>query len=223
VKVELLNIEIEKFHMIFKNLIRIGKDLDAERFRAQLLSQGFVQEERVIPTPTGPLKEYLLREPKKLRDLIVVSVKGFVVDAWDLDSGIDLVGLAYDVYETILGDLIKHTIVDIIGNYTATVFIGKDPEKVLSKCVTKDSVIKLRKSLNRSDVKPFMVGFCWGIPRPPHEWIIANITPVMEPTGLGRRGRIQLSIRYQGVDPEKGISFLRNINELIKKIVNGII
>jgi len=209
--------------MIYKNLIRIGKDLNVEQFRSQLVSQGFVQEERVIPTPTGPLKEYLLREPKKLRDLIVVSVKGFVVDAWEFESGIDLVGLAYDTYESILGDLIRHTIVDIIGDYLITVFIGKDPETILSRSISNSVVNRLRKSLKKDDLKPFSIGFSWGIPKPPHEWIIANIAPVIEPQEVGRKGRIQLSIKYRSVDPDKGVSFLRNIRDTVEKIVKGLI
>lgn len=209
--------------MIYKNLIRIGKELNADEFRAKLVSQGFLQEERVIPTPTGPLKEYVLREPKNLRDLIVVSVKGFVVDARDIENGLDLVGLAYDVYETILGDLMKHTIVDIVADYAITVFIGKNPQDIISNWVKNNVVIKLRKNLKRDDLNPFIVGFSWGIPRAPHEWIVVNVAPVIEPQEIGKKGRLQLSIKYRGVDPEKGIVFIREIKEVVEKIVSAII
>jgi len=219
----LSNINIEKFHMIYKNLIQLGKDLDADSFRASLVSQGFVQEERVVPTPTGPLKEYVLREPRNLRDLIVISTKGFVVDAWDLERGLDLLMLAYDEYERILGDLIRHTLVNIIGDYRITVFIGKDPEEIISNFIDKSALNKFRKAMNRDDARVFSVGLSLGIPKPPHEWIIINLTPLMAPTELNKKGRIQISIRYQGVDSEKGILFLRNINKLVEKIVKGIL
>ncbi len=217
------DIEIEKFHMIYKNLIRLGKDLDADSFRASLVSQGFIQEERVVPTPTGPLKEYVLREPRNLRDLIVVSSKGFVVDAWDLERGLDLLMLAYDEYEKILGDLIRHTVVNILGDYIVTVFIGKDPENVISKFIDNNALTKFRKAMNRDDVNVFSVGLSYGIPKPPHEWVIINLTPIIAPTEINKRGRIQISIRYQGVDSEKGILFLRNIKKIIEKVVKGIL
>jgi len=201
----------------------MGKDLDADKFRMQLISQGFVADERIVPTPTGPLKEYLLREPKKLRDLIVVSVKGFVVDAWDYESGIDLVGLAYDVYESILGDLIRHTIVDIVGDYILTIILNKDPTKIISRIINKDAVNKLKKSLTRNDVKPFLVGFSWGIPRAPHEWIVTNISPIIGPDKLERGGRLRVTIRYRGTDPEKGVLFLREIKKIVEKILTPLI
>lgn len=208
--------------MIYKNLIRLGKDLDADSFRASLVSQGFIQEERVVPTPTGPLKEYVLREPRNLRDLIVVSTKGFVVDAWDLEKGIDLLMLAYDEYERILGDLIRHTLVNIIGDYRITVFIGNDPEEIISRFINNSALSKFRKAMSRDDIKAFSVGLSLGVPRPPHEWIIINLNPLIAPTGISERGRIQIVIRYQGVDSEKGVLFLRNINKFVQKIINGI-
>lgn len=209
--------------MIYKNLIRLGKDLDADSFRASLVSQGFIQEERVVPTPTGPLKEYVLREPRSLRDLIVISAKGFVVDAWDLERGIDLLMLAYDEYEKILGDLIQHTLVNIIGDYRITVFISEDAEKIISKFIDKKALNKFRAAMSRDDLNAFSLGFSYGIPKPPHEWVIINLTPIIAPTEMNRKGRIQISIRYQGVDSEKGILFLRNIKKVIEKVVKGIL
>jgi len=214
---------VEKIHIIYKNLIRVGKELDFERFKTELVARGFVPESRVIPTPTGPLKEYLLREPKSLRDLIVVSSKGFVVDAWSYETGLDLISIAYEIYELILGDLIRHTLVDIIGDYQLIILINKRAEEILRKNFNNVTLEKLRGSLGRADLQPFSIGFTWGKPAPPHEWVVVSVAPAAPPGVLPSQERLQLRIQYRHVNPDTAVEFLQKLDEVIEKIVKSLL
>ncbi|MCR8487208.1 MAG: hypothetical protein NDP22_02200, partial [Crenarchaeota archaeon] len=98
---------IERVAIIYKHIIRMGPELNFERFRAKLLERKFRESERIIPTPEGPLKEYVMTEPKYLRDVIVVSRKGFVVDSKDLNYALELIALAYDIYENMMRDYVE--------------------------------------------------------------------------------------------------------------------
>lgn len=218
-----MKFDVERIHIIYKNLIKMGKELDAEKFRAVLEGKGFKKEERVIPTPTGPLKEYLLRDPRSLRDLIVVSVKGFVVDSWSFTNALDLTNLAYEVYESILGDAISYTLVDIIGLFDAIVLISSDVFELVGKLVNSTYVKKLRNAFNRQDLNPFSAGISIGEPAAPNEWIIMNFIPIPDPNA-GRRGRrLKVLIEYRGVDSDKGVEFLHNLSDVIKKAITAII
>jgi len=215
--------EIEKIHILYKNLIRVGKELDFERFKGELVARGFVAETRILQTPTGPFKEYLLREPKNLRDLIVVSSKGFVVDAWNYDSALELVSTAYEIYEFILGDLIRHILVDILGDYQLVVLINRNSEEVIGESFNNEKVDRLRKTLNREDLRPFAISFAWGKPVAPHEWVIVSLTPIIPPGEIRGSERLQIRIQYRHVNPDTAVEFLHNLQKIIKNILSGIL
>ena len=213
---------IEKVRILYKNIIRVGKELDAERFRAELESRGFKTETRIVPTPTGPLKEYLLREPKLLRDLIVVSTKGFVIDAHDYESALELISIGYEVYEMILGDLIKHTLVDIIGDYQLIVLINKNSLEIMRKHLDPKLLEKMQKSLKR-DIIPFSIGFAWGKPVAPNEWVVVTLAPIIAPSPILESNRLQIRIQYRHVNPDAGVEFLQKLRKIVDNIVKTIL
>jgi len=210
---------IEKSRVVYKNIIKMGPELDFERFKMKLAERRFKQSERIIPTPEGPLKEYVMTEPKYLRDLIIVSRKGFVVDSRDINYALELITLAYDIYENIMRDYVEYIQTDIMGLYEIIVLV-KNAEEVPSKVIKEDILSKFDGYLG-TDIKPFGVSFYKGIPAAPHEFIVINLAPVLIP--FQKSSRLKVNITYRGTDSEKAIRFIRDIPTFIEKLVKVLV
>lgn len=207
--------QIESLHIIYKNLLMTGQ-LDVSTFRTELLNRGFKERTRTIETPEGPLLEYLLYEPTTMRDLVVVSVKGWVVDARSYESALNLIGLCYDLYERTLGELAEEVVVQIVGIIQATLILRRSCKDVLSSLFSSTALELLGKSVGRTDVMPFGATIAWGIPRPPHEFVTVSLAP--PPGPIPRPNRVHVIINYRGVNPDQGVVFVRNLPDLLRKL-----
>lgn len=210
---------IEKVRIIYKNLIRMGPELNFEVFKVKLLERGFKTRERIVPSPEGPLKEYVLTEPKYLRDLIIVSRKGFVVDSRDLNYSLDLINLAYEIYEETMMDYVEYIQTEIVGLYELIVLM-KNADRIISILHNKDKFRRIKELIGVKDLRPLGVAYAYGIPSAPHEFVVINMASIA--TQFGASSRIKVAINYHGVDPEKGVIFVRNLDKFISKIMSAI-
>lgn len=215
----MVSVVIEKVRIIYKNLIRMGPELNFEVFKARLLERKFRAQERIVPSPEGPLKEYVLTEPKYLRDLVIVSRKGFVVDSRDLNYSLDLINLAYEIYEETMMDYVEYIQTEIAGLYELIVLM-KNADKIIMGLHNADKFKKIKEQVGVKDMRPFGVTYAYGVPSAPHEFVVINMVPVA--TQFGGSSRIKVVINYHGVDPEKGVIFVRNLSEFISKIMSAI-
>ncbi len=210
---------IEKVRLIFKNIIKMGPELNFELFKVKLVERKFQVKERIVPTPEGPLKEYVLTEPKFLRDLIIVSRKGFVVDSRDLNYALDLINMAYEIYEETMMDYVEYIQTEIVGIYELIVLV-KEAEKVIYSLHDNTKILRMRDSMKIRDLRPFGVSYAYGVPQAPHEFVIINVAPIIMP--FGKASRLKININYHGVDPEKGVRFVRSLGDFVRKFVGAI-
>jgi len=213
---------IESIHIIYKNLVRVGKELDVERFRKFFIERGFKQNERIVPTPTGPLKEYLLLDPINMRDLVVCSIKGFVVDSKDFENVKRLMALAYEIFEEIYGDLFSSLILDIQALIRALIYL-KDGYSFLLKLIDLKKLEKISKKLGGQRVRPKLLGFSWGSKNSPTGHISMQIQPLETANGEVIKDRLILSLEYRQTDPDIGAEFINKLEKFLKKIVGDIL
>ena len=210
---------IENARLVYKNLIRMGPELNFELFKTKLIERKFKPNERIITTPEGPLKEYVMTEPKYLRDLIIVSRKGFVVDSRDMSYVLDLINLAYEIYEETMMDYVEYIQTEIVGIYDLVVLV-KNAEEVIYSLYDKTRLLKMKDRIRIKDFRPFGVAFAYGIPQAPHEFVTINLSPIITP--FGKTTRLKLRINYHGMDSEKGIIFVRNLKEFVGRLMSVI-
>lgn len=207
---------IEKVRIIFKNIIKMGPDLNFELFKAKLLERKFRQNERIVPTPEGPLKEYVMTEPKYMRDLIIVSRKGFVVDSRDINYALDLISLANEIFEEVMMDYVEYIQLDVVGIYDLTLLV-KDAESIIKGIIRKDVVARLQEEFKKRDLRPVGTVFAYGVPQPPNEFVVINLSVVEVP--YAKSNRIKMLINYHGVDTDKGIIFIRDLPKFAERII----
>jgi len=210
---------IEKARLIFKNLIRMGPDLNFELFKAKLLERKFRLNERIVPTPEGPLKEYVLTEPRYLRDLIIVSRKGFVVDSRDLNYVLDLINIAYEIYEEAMMDYVEYIQTEIVGIYELVALV-RDAEAIIAGLHDRSRFSRVRRLLGIGSLRPFGVAYAYGVPKAPHEFVVVNMVPIVQP--FGKSTRVKIGVNYHGVDPEKGIRFLRGLGGFVERLIKAV-
>ena len=214
-------ITVESIHIIYKNLIRIGKELDVDRFKSFFLSKGFKQNERVIPTPTGPLKEYLLIDPENMRDLVVCSVRGFVVDAKDVENAKRLMGLAYESFEEIYGDLFSNLVLDIQVIVNMIVYF-KDGFGLISKAFNNTALESLGSTIGEKKIRPKSIGFNWGSKESLKGETSAILSPLKGPNNQFIRDRLSITLEHLNQDPDAGADFVNNIEKLVSKVIIGL-
>ncbi len=208
---------IENARLVYKNLIRMGPELNFELFKTKLIERKFKPNERIITTPEGPLKEYVMTEPKYLRDLIIVSRKGFVVDSRDMSYVLDLINLAYEIYEETMMDYVEYIQTEIVGIYDLIV-LTKNAEEVIFSLHDKAKLFRIREGIKINDFRPFGVTYAYGIPQAPHEFVTINLSPVVLP--FGKTARLKIRINYHGMDSEKGIIFVRNLKDFVSRLIS---
>lgn len=214
--------KIESLHVIYKNLIAVGREMDVDKFRGFFVDRGFTLGERVIPTPTGPLKEFLLRDPRTMRDLVVCSVRGFVVDSRDYENARRLLDLAYDAFEYVYGDDYKTLVLNIQVLVNILAYI-KDGDNKLMGLVDRDKMSSLMKRFGRRGVYLKVIGFRWGERSSEEGEVSVSIGPVFDPTGKRVLDRFNLTLEYLGQNPDKGIEFFGKVRENAMSFIDSII
>jgi len=212
---------IESIHIIYKNLIRIGKELDVERFKSFFLSRGFKQNERIIPTPAGPLKEYLLIDPENMRDLVVCSVKGFVVDAKEMENAKRLMGLSYDSFESIYGELFPNLVLDIQVIVNMVVYY-RDGFTLITRAINQRALESIGSALGEKKIRPKSIGFNWGSKESLNGETSIIISPLKGPNNQFIRDRLSFTVEHLNQDPDAGAEFVNNIENLVNKMLRGL-
>lgn len=196
--------------------------MNVDKFRSFFLERGFTQNERVIPTPTGPLKEFLLRDPKTMRDLVVCSVKGFVVDSRDKANAKRLMDLAYDAFEMVYGESYQTLILNIHVISNLVVFL-KNGLKILASTIEKDRLGRVKKILGAPDLIIRSFGVRWGSREKEEGETNMVISPLLTPDGRLVKDRFTVTIEYFGSDIDKGVSFINGIDVLAKKFILSLV
>jgi hypothetical protein len=196
--------------------------LDVERFRSFFIEKGFVQKDRVIPTPQGPLKEYLLYDPSNMRDLIVCSVKGFVVDAKNIENAQKLMSLAYEIFEQIYGDLFLKLVFDIQLIVKTLIYV-KDGYLILTKTIDSNALKKMTKLVGSKNVSPNVIGFSWGKRNSPTGHTSINIAPLKSIEAEPLMDRLSVTIEHLDTDPDRGVEFVNKLEKFLKEIIRGLL
>ncbi len=210
-----MSFRIERSHIIFKHLIHVGPEVDAEAVADIAARRDYTKQTRQLPTPRGPLKEYLFRPKTNPQSLMVFSSKGFVIDAQPSDNVLPLFRDAYDFYEKVLGD----------DAMTATVLMDINCKfEVFSPVPVKDFVKKLyvsdseKLSFSGKDLRPHGITLATGSMKFPDEFIQLNVQPL--PKDPERR-LIVVSI-YRSTELDDALKFIEKIEGNIVKTLEKI-
>jgi len=210
-----LSFRIERSHVIFKHLIHVGPEVDAEAVADLASLRDYTKQTRQIPTPKGPLKEYLFRPKTAPQSLIVFSRKGFVIDAQPSDNVLPLFRDAYDFYEKVMGDtaLTATILMDIAANFE--VFSPHSVKDFLTAPYTADlSKVQFAGRKLRSNG----IILASGTGKFPEEFIQIIIQPL--PKDPERR--LAISLIYRSVELDDALTFIEKIEKNLTKTLESL-
>ncbi len=207
-----MSFRIERSHIIFKHLIHVGPEVDAEAVADIAARRDYTKQTRQLPTPSGPLKEYLFRPKTNPQSLIVFSSKGFVIDAQPSDNVLPLFRDAYDFYEKVMGD----------NAMTATVLMDINCKfEVFSPDPVKDFISKLhipeseKLTFGGKALRPHGITLATGSMRFPDEFIQFNVQPLAKDPDR----RLVVIAMYRSTELDDALKFIENIdNNIIKTL-----
>jgi len=210
-----MSFRIERSHIIFKHLIHVGPEVDAEAVADIAARRDYTKQARQLPTPRGPLKEYLFRPKTNPQSLIVFSSKGFVIDAQPSDNVLPLFRDAYDFYEKVMGD----------NAMTATVLMDINCKfEVFSPVPVKDFVSKLyvpdseNLTFSGKDLHPHGITLATGSMRFPDEFIQLNVQPLAKDPDR----RLVVVSLYRSTELDDALKFIEKIEGNIIKTLEKI-
>ena len=206
---------VERSHVVFKHLIHVGPEVDADAVADIATRRDYTKGTRQINTPTGPLKEYLFRPKVNPQSLIVFSSKGFVIDAQPVDNVLPLFRDAYDFYEKVLGDQAMTATVVMEINSKFEVFCPLPVREFIGKLYNQNA-----SKLNWSgkDLKPYGFTLASGSGRFPEETIQFNVQPL--PKDPDRR--LIVVALYRSTELDDSLKFIENINSDVVKTLDKV-
>ena len=210
-----MSFRIERSHVIFKHLIHVGPEIDAEAVADIATRRGYTKQTRQIQTPKGPLKEYLFRPKTTPQSLIVFSRKGFVIDAQPSDTVLPLFRDAYDFYEKVMGDtaLTATVLMDVAANFEV---FSPHPVKEFVTTPYKTDLSKLR--LAGRELHSNGIILASGSGKFPDEFIQVIIQPL--PKDPERR--LAISMIYRSTELDDALKFIEKIEPHLMKTLEGI-
>ncbi|NHJ84108.1 MAG: hypothetical protein FK734_01515 [Asgard group archaeon] len=210
-----MSFRIERSHIVFKHLIHVGPDIDAESIADFAIRRDYSKNERQIPTPQGPLKEYLFRPKTNPQSLIVFSKKGFVIDAQPSDNVLPLFRDAYDFYEKVLGD----------DAMTATVMMEINGQfEIYSPTPVNDFLGKVYNekgsnvTFGSKNLNPYGITFANGSPRFPEEFLQINAQPLAKDP----ERRLMVITIYRSTELDDALKLIEKIDSNIIKCLESI-
>ena len=206
---------IERSHVVFKHLIHVGPEVDADAVADIATRRDYTKGSRQINTPRGPLKEYLFRPKTNPQSLIVFSSKGFVIDAQPVDNVLPLFRDAYDFYEKVLGDQAMTATVVMEINSKFEVFCPLQVEEFISKLYNLNA-----SKLNWSgkDLKPYGFTLASGSGKFPEETIQFNVQPLPKDP----EHRLIVVALYRSTELDDSLKFIEKINSDVVKTLEKV-
>ena len=206
---------VERSHVIFKHLIHVGPEIDAEAVADIATRRDYSKNTRQLNTPRGPLKEYLFRPKTNPQSLIVYSQKGFVIDAQPVDNVLPLFRDAYDFYEKVLGDQAMTATVVMELNSKFEIFSPTPVKELLGKLYKEQAY-----SLNWSgkELHPYGFTIAAGSGKFPEESVQVNIQPL--PKDPERR--LIAVVMYRSTELDDALKFIENVSTEVIKILGKV-
>ncbi len=210
-----MSFRVERSHVVFKHLIHVGPDVDAEAVADIAARRDYTKQTRQIPTPKGPLKEYLFRPKTNPQSLIVFSSKGFVIDAQPSENVLPLFRDAYDFYEKVLGDEAMTATVLMDINAKIEVFSPVPVKEFINKLYISD-VSNL--SFSGKELYPHGITLASGSGKFPEEFIQITIQPLPKDP----QRRLAVMAVYRSTELDDALKYIEKIDGNITKILEKI-
>jgi len=206
---------IERSHTLFKHIIRLGPQVDAEAIAELAKKRDYTITNRQINTPTGPLKEYMFRSKTNPQSLIIFSQRGFVIDAQPNEDVLPLFREAYDFYEKVLGDLALTTTVQLEITGKFDLFSPVPVNELIGKLYRND-LNKLQ--FNSLPMQPFGVSFAASFGQNLEE--IMSVS--MQPMPKDPKNRMTVIALYRSKELDEALQLIEKLPDEIAKIVKDI-
>ena len=204
----LMDFKIERSHVVFKHLIQVGPDIDANAIADLAIKRDYTKNTRQLPTPQGPLNEFLLRPKTEPQSLIIYSKKGFVIDAQPSDNVLPLFRDAYDFYEKVMGD----------NALTATVVMDLTSKfEVFSTIPVSDFINKSYQekttplTFDGRELRPHGIILASGTGQYPEEFIQFSVQPLMKDP----KRRLVVALLYRSTELDDALKFIETIDSNI--------
>ncbi|MEA2069814.1 MAG: hypothetical protein U9O98_00835 [Asgard group archaeon] len=207
-----MSFDIERSHVIFKHLIHVGPDIDADAVVELATKRDYAKSTRQLKTPRGPLKEYLLRPKTDPQSLLVFSRKGFVIDTKQSKKVLTLFRDAYDFYEKVIGDkaLNATVVMDVNGKFE--LYSPLPPMELVSNVTVLEPDTL---TFSNHSVHTHGIVLASGSGKFPEEFIKLSI----EPLGKDPDRRILASVVYRSTELDEALKFIENIdNSLLETL-----
>jgi len=210
-----MSFTIERSHVVFKHLIHVGPEIDVEAVADIATRRDYTKGTREIPTPRGPLKEYLFRPKTNPQSLIVYSSKGFVIDAQPVDNVLPMFRDAYDFYEKILGDQAMTATVVMEINTKFEIFCPIPVNDFISKLYNSNAS---KINWGGKDLKPYGFTLASGSGKFPEETIQFNVQPL--PKDPERR--LIVVALYRSTELDDSLQFIEKIDAEVMKTLGKV-
>ncbi|NHJ39446.1 MAG: hypothetical protein FK731_05380 [Asgard group archaeon] len=203
-----MNFKIERSHVIFKHLIQVGPDIDANAIVDLALQRDYTQKTRQLPTPQGPLNEFLLRPKSDPQSLIIYSKKGFVIDAQPSDNILPLFRDAYDFYEKVMGEnaLTATVVMDLASKFE--IFSQIPVSDLINKSYQENAT---NLTFDGRDLRPNGLILASGTGRYPEEFIQFSVQPLMKDP----KRRLVVALIYRSTELDDALKFIETIDSNI--------
>ncbi len=210
-----MSFKIERSHIVFKHIIHVGPEIDAEAIADIAIMKDYTKNERQLQTPAGPLQEYLFRPKTNPQSLIVFSRKGFVIDAQPSDNVLPLFRDAYDFYEKVMGDDALTTTVVMDINSTFEIFSNIPVNEFLNK-LYKEKLSNL--NYDGKELRPHGITLASGTGKFPEEFMQLTVQPL--PKDPERR--LMAILLYRSTELDDALKFVEKIDTDIVKTLEKI-
>jgi hypothetical protein len=200
-----MNFKIERSHVIFKHLIQVGPDIDASAVVDLAVKRDYTKKTRQLPTPQGPLNEFLLRPKTDPQSLIIYSKKGFVIDAKPSDNVLPLFRDAYDFYEKVMGEnaLTATVVMDLTSKFE--VFSPVPVNDLINKSYQEKTT---NLDFEGRELRPNGIILASGSGRFPEEFIQFSVQPLMKDP----KRRLVVALIYRSTELDDALKFIETIN-----------
>lgn len=207
-----MSFRIERSHGVFKHLIHVGPEIDANAVAEIAIKHDYSKQERQIPTPRGPLKEFLFRPKTNPQSMIIYSTKGFVIDAQPIDNVLPLFRDAYDFYEQVMGDNVMTATILINVNAKFEVFSPVPVNEFINKLYV-DNISNIK--YGSRELRANGITLAFGTGKFPEEFIQL----VVQPLSKDPQRRLSVAMMYRSSELDEALKQIDNMeNDTIKTL-----
>lgn len=209
------NFTVEKSHVIFKHLIHVGPEIDAEAVADFATRRNYSKQTRQVRTPKGVLQEYLFRPTTNPQSLIVFSRKGFVIDAKPSKEVLPLFRDAYDFYEKVMEDKAMTATVVLEINTQFEVFSPHSVSELIGTLYA-NGVNGIQ--MGKLELQPHGIILSAGSGRFPDKSIQFHV----QPFNKDPERRMVVRVTYRSTELDDALKFVKRIDEEVVRILGQI-